>query len=385
MKFLELIAIVGVLCSTIYYLAAIVAGLMFAHRSTSAPRELPKIPPRVAILKPLRGVSEHLRENIISFLEMAYSRVEFIFGVTSYEDRAIDVPVSLRAPYQFANMTVTVGDEPGCSNRKIAKLIRMAERASDKTDIFVLSDADISVEPDHLKRVVSELTANDKIGLVTCIYRGQAYESFASRMEALFINTDFAPQVILAEAFEPMRYALGATIAVKREALEAIGGFRALKDLLADDFHLGHKVSEAGYQIELSSSIVTVACEDHSFADFWNHQLRWARTYRHVRPLSLATIFIHGPFWALMYIIANRFALRSFDVLTMILGLRMLMASVMIGKVLKRPQALSDVLLIPFKDLIMTAIYFASLTGKTVKWGGRRFLLMAGGFMRELA
>jgi ceramide glucosyltransferase len=385
MKLLALISIGGILCSTIYYLAAIVAGLVFAHRTNSAPKELPKIPPRVAILKPLRGVSEHLRENIISFLEMAYSRVEFIFGVTSYEDRAIDVPVSLRAPYQFANMTVTVGDEPGCSNRKIAKLIRMAERTSDKTDIFVLSDADISVEPDHLKRVVSELTADDKIGLVTCIYRGQAYESFASRMEALFINTDFAPQVILAEALEPMRYALGATIAVKREALEAIGGFRALKDLLADDFHLGHKVSEAGYDIALSSSIVTVACEDHSFADFWNHQLRWARTYRHVRPLSLATIFIHGPFWALMYIIANRFALRSFDVLTMILGLRMLMASVMIGKVLRRPQPLADVLLIPFKDLIMTGIYFASLTGKTVKWGGRRFLLMAGGVMRELA
>jgi ceramide glucosyltransferase len=385
MKLLAIIAACGILFSTVYYLAAIVAGLIFAHRANRAPEALPKIPPRVAILKPLRGVSEHLRENIISFLEIAYARVEYIFGVTSYEDRAIDVPVSLRAPYQFANMTVTVGDEPGCTNRKIAKLIRMAERASEKTEIFVLSDADISVAPDHLKRVVSELTANEKTGLVTCLYRGQAYESFASRMEALFINTDFAPQVLLAEMLEPMHYALGATIAVKREALEAIGGFRALKDLLADDFHLGHKVSQAGYNIELSSSVVTVACEDHDFSDFWHHQLRWARTYRHVRPLSLATIAIHGPFWALMYIIANRFSIHSFDALAMILGLRMLMASVMIGKVLKRPQPLSDVLLIPFKDLVMTAIYFASLTGKTVQWGGRRFLLMAGGVMRELA
>jgi hypothetical protein len=53
--------------------------------------------------------------------------------------------------------------------------------------------------------------------------------------------------------------------------------------------------------------------------------------------------------------------------------------------VLRRPQSLADVLLIPFKDLVMTAIYFASLTGRTVKWGGRRFQLMAGGVMRELA
>jgi ceramide glucosyltransferase len=385
MKLLLALSASGVTFSIVYYLAAIVTGLMFAHRSNSAPAALPKIPPRVAILKPLRGVSAHLRDNIISFLEIAYARVEYLFGVDSYEDRAIDVPVSLRAPYQFANMTVVVGEEPGSSNRKIAKLIRMAERASDKTDIFVLSDADISVEPDHLKRVVAELTENPKIGLVTCIYRGKAYASFASRMEALFINTDFAPQVILAEALEPMKYALGATIAVKREALEAMGGFRALKDLLADDFHLGSKVYEAGYKIALSSSVVTVACEDHSFKDFWNHQLRWARTYRHVRPLSLATIAIHGPFWALLYIIATRFALHSLEPLGLVLGLRMLMASIMIGRVLKHPQALTDVLLIPFKDLVMTAIYFASLTGRTVKWGGRRFLLMAGGVMRELA
>jgi len=379
MKLLVLISELGVLVSTIYYLAAIVAGLLFAHRSNTAPPPLPKIPPRVAILKPLRGVSEHLRENVISFLEIAYARVEYIFGVASYEDRAIDVPVSLRAPYQFANMTVIVGDEPGYCNRKVAKLVKMAGRAADKTDIFVLSDADISVEPDHLKRVVSELTANEKIGLVTCIYRGRAYASFASKMEALFINTDFAPQVILAEALEPMHYALGATIAVKREALQAIGGFDALKDLLADDFHLGSKVSAAGYKIELSSSIVTVACEDHDFSSYW------ARTYRQVRPLSLATIFIHGPFWALVYMVASRFSFHAFDVLAMVLGLRMLMATIMIGKVLKQPQPLTDALLIPFKDLVMTAIYFASLTGKTVKWGGRKFQLLPGGVMRELA
>src|SRR5260221_9335740 len=174
MKLLLFISTLGIIVSTIYYMAAIVAGLLFAHRSNTEPKPLPKIPPRVAILKPLRGVSEHLRENIVSFLEIAYARVEYIFGVDSYEDRAIDIPVSLRAPYQFANMTVTVGDEPGCANRKVAKLIKMASRANEKTDVFVLSDADISVEPDHLKRVVSELSENDKIGIVTCIYRGKA-------------------------------------------------------------------------------------------------------------------------------------------------------------------------------------------------------------------
>ena len=33
----------------------------------------------------------------------------------------------------------------------------------------------------------------------------------------------------------------------------------------------------------------------------------------------------------------------------------------------------------------MTAIYFASLTGKTVQWGGRQIPADGGGVMRELA
>jgi hypothetical protein len=39
---------------------------------------------------------------------------------------------------------------------------------------------------------------------------------------------------------------------------------------------------------------------------------------------------------------------------------------------------------VPVKDLVMTGIYFASLLGNTVRWGGRRFKLLAGGAMREL-
>ena len=105
-----------------------------------------------------------------------------------------------------------------------------------------------------------------------------------------------------------------------------------------------------------------------------------------MRPLSLATIFIHGPFWALLYMIAGRCQPHSFYALKgVMLGVRMLMAAVMIGRGMGKAQALSDVLLIPFKDLVMTAVYFTGLTGKTVQWGGRRFRLMDGGIMRELA
>ncbi len=177
---------------------------------------------------------------------------------------AAEVPVALRQRYQYANITLVVGEEPDCSNRKIAKLVKMADRA-EKAEVFVLSDADVSVERDYLKRIVGELIADEKIGIVTCAYRARPGGSFASRLEALYVNTDFLPQILLAEMIEPMHYALGATIAIKRQVLEAAGGFRAVKNMLADDFYLGNFTNAQGYEIKLSDSLVTLTCEEKSF------------------------------------------------------------------------------------------------------------------------
>ena len=142
MNIIVLIPAIGVGASLIYYAAATVAALRFASRAAAPPPPLPKIAPRIAVLKPLHGLSEALGANILSFLEASYPRSEFVFGVSGYEDAAAEIPVALKPRYQFSNITLSVGEEPGCANRKIAKLIRMAERAP-KAEIFVLSDADV--------------------------------------------------------------------------------------------------------------------------------------------------------------------------------------------------------------------------------------------------
>ncbi len=383
MTVLAIIPAIGAAASLIYYVAATAAALRFAARSASPPPPLPKIAPRVAVLKPLHGISETLGANILSFLEAGYPRAEFVFGVSGYEDAAAEIPVALKPRYQFSNLTLSVGEEPGCANRKVAKLIRMAERAP-KAEIFVLSDADVSVARDHLLRVVGELLADERTGVVTCLYRARPIDKLAARLEALYVNTDFAPMAMLSATIEPLRHAFGATIAVRRAALDSIGGFRALKDLLADDFFLGRMAAERGWGVKLSSSIVTISCEESHFTEFWNHQLRWARTYRTVRPVSLATILIHGPFWALMLVAAAGFNRYAMLALALVLGARIAMAAVLVARVLRLPELLGDLWLVPLKDLAMTAIWFSSLAGRSVWWGGRRFQILAGGAMREV-
>lgn len=373
----------AVCVSMFYYAAATIAAVRFARRSTSPLPPLPKVPPRVTVLKPLHGSSNSLAANLVSFLEIAYPRVDFYFGVENYEDTAAEVPVALRQRYQYANITLVIGEEPDCSNRKIAKLVKMADRA-EKAEVFVLSDADVSVDRDYLKRIVGELIADEKTGIVTCAYRARPGGSFASRLEALYVNTDFLPQILFAEMIEPMHYALGATIAIKRPVLEAAGGFRAVKNMLADDFYLGNFTNTQGFEIKLSDSLVTLTCEEKTFGEFWNHQLRWARTYRTVRPVSIATILMHGPFWALVLLLTSGFNAAAFATLVLVLAARLAMSAAIVGSVIKMPEMFSQLWLVPIKDLIMTGVWFTSLLSNKVMWAGRKFKVIRGGAMHEV-
>jgi ceramide glucosyltransferase len=383
---MQLLADVAALCVAIsigYYVAASLAALRFAIRVSSPAPPVPESAPSVAILKPLNGLTANLRDKLASYLELDYPRVKYYFGVSDSRDRAAQIPASLRESYPQQQMTLVVGAEPGCSNRKVAKLIAMAEQAPD-ADIIVIGDADIAVDRDHLRRLVGELAADERTGVISCLYRARPGGPFASRLEALAVNTDFTPMVMLSAAVEPVRYALGATVAIKRTALEQIGGFRAIKDFLADDFHLGKLAADKNWTVGLSSSIVTTVSHERTFAEFWNHQLRWARTYRTTRPLSLATITTHGPFWGLILLLASRGSSIAIALFGLMIAARLAMSTLMLRNVLNLPELTRDVWLVPLKDLCMTGIWFTSLFGNQVEWAGRRLEILANGTIREV-
>ena len=383
MSIVASVAIACVAVSLIYYAAATVAGLRHASRAAAPPPPLPKIAPRVALLKPLHGRAYNLADNLTSYLELDYPRAEYLFGVSDYSDPATDVAVGLKSLYGMARITLVVGEEPRCANHKVAKLVRMANRAP-HADVIVVSDADVFVDNDHLRRVIGELMADPAVGIVTCLYRARARGSLASRLEALSVNTDFAPMVMLSSSLEPIAYALGATIAIRREVLEAVGGFAALKYLLADDYHLGRLVAARGYRIRLSSSLVTIVCDEARFRDFWNHQIRWARTYRTTRPVSRAAIVTHGPAWALVYAVATGGRAHALEALALVFAVRIGMGAILSRRVLGVPRMLRDLWLLPFKDLVMTGVWFASLFGKEVVWRGRRLRIRTDGTMQEV-
>ena len=64
---------------------------------------------------------------------------------------------------------------------------------------------------------------------------------------------------LVATQVEKTEYGFGATIAVKRECLDKIGGFLVLSDYLADDYYLANLIAHAGYSIQVVPHVVEIA------------------------------------------------------------------------------------------------------------------------------
>ena len=127
---------------------------------------------------------------------------------------------------------------------------------------------------------------------MTCPYVGRPLPDLWSQLGAQFINGWFVPSVFVAALFGSRAFAFGATIALRREVLDAIGGLPAIADQLADDYRLGELTRELGLRTVLSEVVVETVVEERSLQDLIGHELRWLRTIKAVRPVGYSLAFV---------------------------------------------------------------------------------------------
>jgi ceramide glucosyltransferase len=199
-------------------------------------------------------------------------------------------------------------------------------------------------------------------------------------MEALGIATDFAAGVLTARKLEGgIRFGLGSTLAVSREALDAIGGLTPLADYLADDYELGARIAAKGYRIELSDEVVETTVPGYSFREFLAHQLRWARGMRDSRKAGyVGVVFTFGLPWALLNVVAAGASLQSVALLSLVLTARVTIALAIGVGVVHDVQVLRDLWLMIPRDVIALIVWAWSYAGNTVTWRGQIFALRGG-------
>jgi ceramide glucosyltransferase len=322
----------------------------------------------VSILKPLHGAEPRLYENLRSFCTQQYAQpYELLFGVRDPEDAAIAGVQRLQREFPQQSMALVIDPMVHGANLKVSNLMNLLPHACHGW--LVLADSDISVAPDYLTRVTAPLN-DPRVGIVTCLYHGVAGDAFSARLGKLFIDDWFAPSVRLSYAFGSTRFAFGSTIALRRDTLEAIGGFGALKNTLADDFWLGERTRRLGLRTVLSELEVGTDASEARLAELWSHELRWLRTIRAISPAGFFFSFICLT-WPLL-VLALLLSPSVPCLIVALTGAAARLARYGAGwRSAARSSRWRDAWLTPFRDALLLVEWAGALIHWQVEWRGQ--------------
>jgi len=382
-KFVFAVGCAGLITSSVYLALVMLAAWRFRGKARTPARESN---PPVSVLKPVHGNETGLEANLRGFFEQYYPQFELLFCARREDDPGLAVARKLAA--EFPNVHTKIlwcGDAP-YANAKVFSLERMMHESSH--DLLVVSDSDVRVEKNYLRSVVRAFS-DENTGLVTCLYRGVAIEGgLWARLEAVGMSIEMSSGVVVSEMFEPVAFALGPTMAERREAVERIGGFGRLGPYCSDDFLLGKWIAQDGWRCVISDNVIEHMVLNAGFIESVQHQVRWMKSTRASRPKGHlgAGLTYSVPYGVLACVGAlglHRPELGACLLAWSALN-RMVQTWVVGTLVVKEKGLLAKSLLFVLRDAMGFCFWLASYGSHRILWRGELFELEHDGKMQKV-
>jgi ceramide glucosyltransferase len=381
------LAVFGLITSTVFTGMVLwaVPGYLRERRAAFANLDHPPgFTPALSLLKPLHGAEPGLEEHLATFFEQDYPEYEILFCARTPDDAGLETARRVAARYpQIAARFFSTG-EPPYINAKVRSMELMETEAAH--DILVISDSDVRVTPDYLRSVALPF-ADERVGAITCLYRGVAAEGgLWARLEAVGMSVEMTAGVLVARMMEGMQFTLGPTMAFRRETIRRMGGFRVTADYCADDFVLGNETFKLGQTVVLSHHSIDHMVINASLVHSLKHQVRWMKSTRFSRPKGHfgTALTFSMPFGLLGLgagIATNQVAL-GVGLLAWAVASRLAL-SVAVGDWVVGDRSWFGLLVLyPLRDLMGFGFWAASYLSSRILWRGRVFQLLPGGKMR---
>ncbi len=374
LQFLWLFPLLGLVTGCVAYcVIAIFAVASYRRSGVALLRKFPS----VSVLRPMAGDRDNTEAGLRAVFGQDYPDFEVVIGTASPEDAATPIARRIMGEYPNRPSRLLFTGESPYPNRKVWQLRQLWDDARHET--IVMADSDIRWEPDCLKTVVSELS-QEGVGLVTCPYRATAGPSLWSRMEAIGLNVDFISGMLTARLLNGMDYAIGCTIATRREDMDSIGGLTEVQPYLSEDFVIGNRMHGSGRTVILSRSVIEHYIGNDSIGISWSHRLRWARGSRRSRPAGyLGEIFMKPTVPALLlWLVAPGWGWLSGLALAMRIAV---VWSASIG-VLRDPEMKRRWWLLPAEDMASFAAWVLGFFGNQLIWRGHKLTIERDGMLR---
>lgn len=241
------------------------------------------------MLKPLCGMDDELSSNLESFARLDYPTYEVLLGVRDVDDAAYPIARQAAAKWPDRMRVVLQRGEPGL-NPKVNQLITLASRA--RYPLLVVSDSNVVAEPGYLREVAGYLE-DSAVGLVTHPITAKGERTLGALMDNAHLCSGIAPGLVAALTLADFPIVVGKSMALRRSDLRTLGGFAAVKDVLAEDFVLGRKVhDQLGKRVAMAHRPIATVCSARSLGGFFDRYVRWATIQRRSVGLALYTAMV---------------------------------------------------------------------------------------------
>jgi ceramide glucosyltransferase len=401
---LLLVGLFGLLTSSVYLGMVLVGAWRFRREAVRQDVRLgrrPEFLPAISLFKPLHGDEAGLEANLRTFFEQDYlqhvarsggktvengvSRVELLFCARSESDEGLEIARRVAAEYPEITTRFVTSGAPWAANAKVCSLAAMAKVATH--DLWAISDSDVRVTPDYLRRIVTPFV-DEEVGCATCLYRGVAMKGgLWSQLEAVGMTIEMSSGICADSLLEPVRFALGPTMVTRRERVKEMGGFESMAEYCADDFVLGNWIAKNGHKVVLSGHAIDHMVLQADFVESMKHQVRWMKSTRFSRPKGhFGTGLTFGvPFGVMAWAGALMLGMPVLGwcaLIGSVLG-RSLQAWVVGKYVVQEKRIWAAMVLFPLRDLIGALIWALSYASNRIQWRGEIYELVDGGRMRR--
>lgn len=235
--------LIALLAANAYFLFTVLANITYFQRATI--RAAGTADAFVSVIVPARNEEANIRRCVESLLVQEYDDYEVIVVDDDSTDATAAIVAELASRDPRLRL-VSAGPLPDGWLGKPWALFRGTATA--RGDVLLLTDADTSHNPRSISWAVTNLVGHDADFLSG--YLEQEYGSFG---EDIVVPTMYAAMLVV-PFYLPSRasgsrtaFSIGQYVALRRAALDAVGGFAAVSDAITDDMSLAALLKEQGY------------------------------------------------------------------------------------------------------------------------------------------
>jgi len=241
---------------SVYFFVVTLSNIVYLRRATARARDTTG--PLVSVIVPARDEERSIARCVNSLLAQDYTNYE----VLVVDDESSDATGAIVSDAAMRDDRLKLVPSAPLPDGWIGKPHALSRGvAASSGEILVLTDADTVHEPSSISWAVTNLRVHD-----ADLLSGYLRQEYGSLGEAITVPILYAMMMLVPLSLVPRKthpriaFSIGQFVVTRRDALDGVGGFEAIRDEIAEDMAMGMRMKEYGYRVVFLDAKEVASC-----------------------------------------------------------------------------------------------------------------------------